>query len=351
MPKTQSVQWNMGPWHFWFSGGLSEKWRRGSTTCFRYLRNVQEQLADGKSLYESRFGTPLAGPLIPRVAEIDFNSNLYERQESSSSIWNKDASRNIHRIRAESWRSLDPRVDHRGLVRHWRQRRFWSRRQKSPNPTMLEPSNCRQHSYFFAQIVPLRQAGHARRQTFRHQRVESFDAGAVPFFDEARSDLLQSSREYFSARRRRSADFSETDRDATEAREDFWSLSGEFMYRHDVVPREQWYMSKESSIPSTTKYIDVVRQAKSNLDKLEESSIDDLWNTDGKELSLKSGTNSRDSDIPNKRPPQDHSWVDGRLTQIQVTSRSVVIQILVCSNKAKQQWDTDNLKFNLHVRR
>ena len=45
------------------------------------------------------------------------------------------------------------------------------------------------------------------------------------------------------------ADVSDADREAMEAREDFWSMSGECIYRHHVLPREQLYVPKESSFP------------------------------------------------------------------------------------------------------
>ena len=56
------------------------------------------------------------------------------------------------------------------------------------------------------------------------------------------------------------ADFSEADPDAMEAREDFQSVSWEFVYRHHVVPREQLYVPKESSFAIPSKYSDVVSQ-------------------------------------------------------------------------------------------
>ena len=42
--------------------GSDEKWRADSLACCCYLRNVQDLLADGKTLYEKRFGEPLKGP-------------------------------------------------------------------------------------------------------------------------------------------------------------------------------------------------------------------------------------------------------------------------------------------------
>ena len=37
---------------------LDEKWWAGSMECYIYLRNIQDLLSDGKTLYERRFGVP-----------------------------------------------------------------------------------------------------------------------------------------------------------------------------------------------------------------------------------------------------------------------------------------------------
>ena len=58
------------------------------------------------------------------------------------------------------------------------------------------------------------------------------------------------------------ADFSEADRDALEARREFWTVSEEFSLRHHVMPREQLYVPKESSFAIVLKYMDVARQRK-----------------------------------------------------------------------------------------
>ena len=42
--------------------GLDEKWWADSVECHCYLRDVQDLLAGGKTLYERRFGEPLKGP-------------------------------------------------------------------------------------------------------------------------------------------------------------------------------------------------------------------------------------------------------------------------------------------------
>ena len=122
------------------------------------------------------------------------------------------------------------------------------------------------------------------------------------------------------------ADVPEADRDAVEAMEDFWSMSGEFNDAYHVVPREQLYVPKESHhfrIPS--KYLDVVSKQKTNLDKAEENSIDDSWNIDGNRILSESWSGSTRFRILRKHAPQGYSWVDGRLTKTQVTSRPETI--------------------------
>ena len=86
-----------------FQSGLSEKWWGEAVECFCYLRNIHGELADRKSPYERRFGTPFGGPVMP------FGPDLFETIQSprktksrlSSQFWDKDASRNIHRIRSQ----------------------------------------------------------------------------------------------------------------------------------------------------------------------------------------------------------------------------------------------------------
>ena len=69
--------------------------------------------------------------------------------------------------------------------------------------------------------------------------------------------------------------------DAGEAINDFWSTSGNFIYRHHVEPRVKLYSPREESFPIPLKYIDVSRTAHTNLDVKQERHIDDYRNVDG----------------------------------------------------------------------
>ena len=47
--------------------------------------------------------------------------------------------------------------------------------------------------------------------------------------------------------------------DAGEAINDFWSMSGNFIYRHHVEPKVKLYSPREESFPIPLKYIDVLQ--------------------------------------------------------------------------------------------
>ena len=70
--------------------------------------------------------------------------------------------------------------------------------------------------------------------------------------------------------------------DAGEAINDFWSMSGNFIYRHHVEPGVKLYSPREESFPIPMKYIDVSRTAHANLDVKQEKRIDDYWNIEVK---------------------------------------------------------------------
>ena len=59
--------------------------------------------------------------------------------------------------------------------------------------------------------------------------------------------------------------------DAGEAINDFWSMSGNFIYRDHVEPRVKLYPSRKESFPIPLKYIDVSRTTHTNLDVKQET--------------------------------------------------------------------------------
>ena len=59
--------------------------------------------------------------------------------------------------------------------------------------------------------------------------------------------------------------------DAGEARNDSWSISGNFIFRHHVEPRVKLYSPREDSFSIPLKYIDVSRTTLTNLDVCEKA--------------------------------------------------------------------------------
>ena len=62
-------------------------------------------------------------------------------------------------------------------------------------------------------------------------------------------------------------------------------ITGEFIYRHHVVPRVKMYLAQEETFPIPMQYTDVARTTHTSLDVLMGKHIEDCWNVDGeKEL-------------------------------------------------------------------
>ena len=75
--------------------------------------------------------------------------------------------------------------------------------------------------------------------------------------------------------------------DAGEAINDFWSMSGNFIYRHHVKPRVKLYSPREESFPIPRKYIDVSRTTHTNLDVKQERDASMIIGTSmGQEICL-----------------------------------------------------------------
>ena len=109
--------------------------------------------------------------------------------------------------------------------------------------------------------------------------------------------------------------------DAGEAINDFWSMSGNFIYRHHVEPRVKLHSPREESFPIPLKYIDVSRTTHTNLDVKQETRIDDYWNIDGSRDLSDPCTGFTQFTLLEEKPPNGYMWSGVRLTRKQITSR------------------------------
>ena len=69
-------------------------------------------------------------------------------------------------------------------------------------------------------------------------------------------------------------------KDDADACADFWSIQGDFIYRHHNETRVQLNVSLGETFPIPRKYIDVTRSTHTNLDRMQEKRVDDFWNVD-----------------------------------------------------------------------
>ena len=96
--------------------------------------------------------------------------------------------------------------------------------------------------------------------------------------------------------------------DAGEAINYFWSMSGNFIFRHHVEPRVKLYSPREESFPIPLKYIDVSRTTRTKLDVMQESRIDDYWNIDGSRDLSDSWTGFTQFSLLEEKRPDGYMW-------------------------------------------
>ena len=138
--------------------------------------------------------------------------------------------------------------------------------------------------------------------------------------------------------------------DAGEAMNDFWSMSGSFIYRHHVEPRVKLYSPREESFPTPLKYIDVTRTTHTNLDVKQEKRIDDYWNIDGLRDLSDPWTGFTQFTLLDEKAPDGHTWSGERLTRKQLTSRPDHLWPELWKSmgknaklKEKQQWSEEKI--------
>ena len=96
--------------------------------------------------------------------------------------------------------------------------------------------------------------------------------------------------------------------DAGEAINDFWSMSGSFIFRHHVETRVKRSSPREESFPIPLKYIDVSRTTPTNLDVKQEKRIDDYWNIDGSRELSDPWTGFTQFILLEEKPPDGKMW-------------------------------------------
>ena len=279
--------------------GLNENWWADSMECYTYLRNVTDLLSDGKTPYERRFGQPFKGPTISFGSLVEYHPVTAKDQSRihqfgkkvlpglflgyalyAGGIWKGD----VLVADLEELETLDASE-------------IYTKRLKEKGEFIFPIADGRIKT--FGGDQDLRTSTLVRHRPIRGE-------GHVDFLGESEGSLLPPQDSY---------------QDAGEAINDFWSMSGNFIYRHHVEPRVKLYSPREESFPIPLNYNNVSRTTHTNLDVMQESRIDDYWNIDGSRDLSYSWTGFTQFTLLSEKPPNRYMWSRGRLTRKQLTSR------------------------------
>ena len=281
--------------------GLNESWWADSMECYTYLRNVTDLLSDGKTPYERRFGQPFKGPIIPFGSLVEYHPKTAKDQSRihqfgkkvllglflgyalyAGGIWKGD----VLIADLEELETMDASE-------------IYSKRLNAKE--VIFP---KQGEFIFpiADGRIITPGGDQELRTCQPIQGES----NIDFLGESEGSLPQPHDSF---------------PDAGEAMNDFWSMSGNFMYRHHVEPRVKLYSPREESFPTPLKYIDVTRTTHTNLDVKQEKRIDDYWNIDGSRHLSDPWTGFTQFTLLDEKAPDGYMWSGVRLTRKQLTSR------------------------------
>ena len=279
----------------WQSGLENEGWA-DSMECYCYLRNIQDLLSDVKTPHERRFGMHCNGPVIPFGAMVEYHH-----------FSAKDISR-LHQIGPEVlpgiffgyvlyagriWKRDIMVADIEELEQMDASEIFVNR----PNAKeMLTPMKGDNFIFPVANGTVKVFGGDRRLKTSTSIRDRP-ERGEEQEVSRGESDGLYSSTPL--------RDSSWYDGDA---RNDFCSMSGNFIYCHHVESRVKLYAPKEESFPIPLKYIDVTRTAETLLDVLLEKNIEDCWIVDGERELPDARTSFTRFILLNEKPPLGYTW-------------------------------------------
>ena len=289
-----------------FQSGLDEKRWADSKEYYTYLRNVTDLSSDRKTPYERCFGQPFKGPIIPFGSLVECHPITAKDQSGIHQFGKKVLPRlflGYALYAAGIWKG-DVLVADLQELQTMDASEIYSKRLNAKE--VIFP---KQGEFIFPIVdgrIKTPGADQELRTStlIRHRPIQG--EGHIDFLGESEGSLPQHQDSF---------------PDAGEAINDFWSMSGNFIYRHHVEPRVKLYSPREESFPIPLKYIDVSRTTHTNLDVNQEKRIDDYWNVDGSRDLSDPWTGFTQFTPLEEKPPDGYMWSGERLTRKQLTSR------------------------------
>ena len=231
--------------------GLNENCWADSMEFYCYLRNVTDLLSDGKTPNERRFGQPFKGPIIPFGSLVEYypisakdQSRIHQFGKTvllglflgyalyAGGIWKGD----LLVADLEELETMDAsEIYSEGL-------------------NAKEVTFPKENGKFIFPAADGRINLSGRDQELRTptliQEHPIWGEGHVDFLGESEGSLPPPQ---------------DSLPDAGEAINDFWSMSGNFIFTHHIEPRVKLYSPREEWFPIPLKYIDVSRTTQTNL--------------------------------------------------------------------------------------
>ena len=223
--------------------GLNESWWADSMECYTYLRNVTDLLSDGKTPYERRFGQLFEGPIIPFGSLVEYHP-ISAKDQSRIHQFGQKVLPGVflgHALYAVGIWKGDVLVADLEELETMDASEIYSKRLSAKE--VIFPKEKGEFIFPIAdgRIKPPGGDQDLRTSTLiRHRPIHG--ESNVDFLGESEGSLPQPQ---------------DSIPDAGEAINDFWSMSGNFIYRHHVEPRVKLYSSRDESFPIPLRYIDV----------------------------------------------------------------------------------------------
>ena len=234
--------------------------------CCTYLRHVTDLLSGGKTPYERRFGQPFKGPIIPFGSLVEYHP-ITAKDQSRIHQFGKKVLPGLflgYALYAEgNWKG-DVLIADLEELETMDASEIYSKK------IQCERGDIPKQGVFIFPIADGRIKTLGGDQELRTSTLVRHR----PIQGESTNDFLGES-EWSLPQPHDSLPV------AGEAMNDFWSMSGSFIYRHHVEPRVKLYSPREESFPIPLKYIDISRTTHTNLDVKQEKRIDNCWNIDG----------------------------------------------------------------------
>ena len=238
--------------------------------CHTYLRNVTDLLSGGKTPYERRFGQSFKGPTIPFGSLVEYHPLTAKAQSRIHQFGKKVLPGLFLGYALYAGGILKGDV----LAADLEELETMDASEIYSKKTQCERGDISQRK---------------RRIHFSNRRWTNQTSGRRSRPENIHLDTAATNS------RRKSSHL-------------FWSMSGNFIYRHHVEPRVKLYSPREESFPVPLKYIDVSRTTHTNLDLEQEKRNDDFWNIDGSSELSDPWKGSTRFILLEEKPPDGFLW-------------------------------------------